>query len=183
MPVFHLLCHAIINATKQNAVRQMKQLQSCHAFKRKLLAASIVPLALGVSSLASAQELIEEVLVIGSYINTSRSDAASPVEVIDNDFINRSGAFTVAELTAKLSVNSGSENQADSFTSGELHGTSNVNLRGLGLNSTLVLINGRRQTIAAVRANDGSVFVDTSTIPVAALDRIEFKPDPMQPLQ
>jgi iron complex outermembrane receptor protein len=45
-------------------------------------------------------------------------------------------------------VNSGSENQADSFTSGETQGTSNVNLRGLGLSSTLVLINGRRQTIA-----------------------------------
>jgi iron complex outermembrane receptor protein len=152
----------------------MKQLQSCHVFKRKLLTAAIVPLTLGLSSLACAQEPIEEVLVIGSYIKSSRSDAASPVDVIDSDFIEQSGAFTLAELTAKLSVNSGSENQADSFTSGETHGTSNINLRGLGLNSTLVLINGRRQTIAAVRANDGSVFVDTSTIPVAALDRIEI---------
>ena len=130
----------------------MKQFQSGHAFKRKLLTASIVPLTLGLSSLAPAQEPLEEVVVIGSYIRSSRSDAASPVEVIDNDFINRSGAFTVAELTAKLSVNSGSENHADSFTSGEIQGTSNVNLRGLGLSSTLVLINGRRQTITATRA-------------------------------
>ena len=130
----------------------MKQLQYCHTIKRKLLAAVIVPLILGLSSLASAQELIEEVLVIGSHIKSSRSDAASPVDVIDNDFINRSGAFTVAELTAKLSVNSGSENHADSFTSGEIQGTSNVNVRGLGLSSTLVLINGRRQTITATRA-------------------------------
>ena len=37
-----------------------------------------------------------------------------------------------------------------------------------------MLINGKRQTIAATRANDGSVFVDTSTIPVAALERIEI---------
>ena len=152
----------------------MQQRQSCHAFTRKLLIASIVPLMLGSSSLTFAQELMEEVLIIGSHIKSSRSDAASPVDIIDNDFIKRSGAFTVAELTAKLTVNSGSENQADSFTSGEIHGTSNVNLRGLGLSSTLVLINGRRQTITAARANDGSVFVDTSTIPVAALERIEI---------
>ena len=152
----------------------MKKLKHYHFFKHKLLATTIAPPILSLSLLASAQQPLEEVVVIGSYIRSSRSDAASPVEVIDNDFIKRSGAFTLAELTTKLSVNSGSENQADSFTSGELHGTSNVNLRGLGLNSTLVLINGRRQTIAAVRANDGSVFVDTSTVPVAALDRIEI---------
>ena len=152
----------------------MKKLKHFHFFEHKLLAAAIAPSLLSLSLLASAQEPIEEVVIIGSYIKSSRSDAASPVDVIDNEFIQRSGAFTLAELTAKLSVNTGSENQADSFTSGELHGTSNINLRGLGLNSTLVLINGRRQTIAAVRANDGSVFVDTSTVPVAALDRIEI---------
>lgn len=121
-----------------------------------------------------AQSTVEEVLVTGSYIKSTASDGASPVEVISQDDIANSGAFTVGELTAKLSVNSGSENQADAFTSGETQGTSNVNLRGLGLGSTLVLINGKRQTIAATRANDGSVFVDTSTVPMAALERIEI---------
>ncbi|MEP6389458.1 MAG: TonB-dependent receptor [Halioglobus sp.] len=121
-----------------------------------------------------AQNELEEVLITGSYIKSTGTDEASPVEVINNEYIVNSGAFTVGELTAKLAVNSGSENQADSFTSGETQGTSNVNLRGLGLSSTLVLINGRRQANAATLANDGSVFVDTSTIPVAALERIEI---------
>ncbi|EGG30777.1 TonB-dependent receptor [Aequoribacter fuscus] len=44
----------------------------------------------------------------------------------------------------------------------------------MGLSSTLVLVNGKRQTIAAAVANDGSVFVDTSTIPMAALERVEI---------
>lgn len=126
------------------------------------------------NSLAQKPEVaLEEVVVTGSYIKSSRSDAASPVDVVDSAYISRSGAFSIGEITAKLSVNSGSENQADSFTSGATQGTSNVNLRGLGLSSTLVLVNGRRQTIAATLANDGSVFVDTSTIPLAALDRVE----------
>ncbi|MFT4942040.1 MAG: iron complex outermembrane receptor protein [Paraglaciecola sp.] len=132
--------------------------------------------ALGImaSSAVNAEEEVERVSIIGSYIKSSASSAASPVDVIGSEYINRSGAFTVGEITAKLGVNSGSENQADSFTAGYTQGTSNVNLRGLGLSSTLVLINGRRQTVAATIANDGSVFVDTSTIPIAALERVEI---------
>ncbi|MFL2700531.1 MAG: TonB-dependent receptor plug domain-containing protein, partial [Gammaproteobacteria bacterium] len=53
-------------------------------------------------------------------------------------------------------------------------GTSNVNLRGLGLSSTLVLIDGRRNTVAASQANDGSVFVDTNSIPTIAIQRVEI---------
>ena len=93
---------------------------------------------------------------------------------MDSDYIQKQGALTIGELTQKLSVSSGTENNPDSFTSGETQGTSNVNLRGLGLTSTLVLVNGKRQTIAAAVANDGSVFVDTATIPMAALERVEI---------
>jgi iron complex outermembrane receptor protein len=144
-------------------------------FKRTILAATIANLSFLASQQSLAQEeALEEVFVTGSYIKSTGQDQASPVDVIDRQAIANSGAFTVGELTAKLSVNSGSENQADSFTSGETQGTTNVNLRGLGLSSTLVLINGKRQTHAATLANDGSVFVDTSTIPIAALQRVEI---------
>ncbi|MFK7730934.1 MAG: TonB-dependent receptor plug domain-containing protein [Pseudomonadales bacterium] len=144
-------------------------------YKKKLtcLAVSASILA-GSNALAQqSEEILEEIFVTGSYIKSSSTDAASPVDVVDAAYISRSGAFSIGEITSKLSVNSGSENQADSFTSGATQGTSNVNLRGLGLSSTLVLVNGRRQTIAATLANDGSVFVDTGTIPLAALDRVE----------
>ncbi len=142
--------------------------------KRSVFAIFVVLVPLMSGGRAMAQGVIEELLVTGSHLKSTADDAASPVQVIERDYIVNSGALTVGELTAKLSVNSGSENQADAFTSGETQGTSNINLRGLGLSSTLVLINGKRQTIAAARANDGSVFVDTSTIPVVALDRIEI---------
>ena len=42
------------------------------------------------------------------------------------------------------------------------------------MTSTLVLINGKRQTLAAAVANDGSVFVDINTVPFAALERVEI---------
>ena len=116
---------------------------------------------------------VEEVIVTGSYIKGSATDGASPVEIIGRDTIEDLGATSVADITRNISVNSGSENNSDSFTQGSTQGTSNINLRGLGLSSTLVLVDGRRQTIAAGTANDGSVFVDTNAIPVIALGRVE----------
>ena len=117
---------------------------------------------------------LEEVVITGSYIKGSGTDEATPVDVLDSDYIQKQGALSIGELTQKLAVSSGTENNPDSFTAGGTQGTSNVNLRGLGLTSTLVLVNGKRQTIAGAVANDGSVFVDTATIPMAALERVEI---------
>ncbi len=124
------------------------------------------------SSLVFAQTE-EEVIVTGSFIKGSPTDGASPVEILNRDTIEGIGAINVADITANIAVDSGSENNADSFTSGATQGRTNVNLRGLGLTSTLVLIDGKRQTLAGATANDGSVFVDTSAIPVIALERVE----------
>jgi len=141
-------------------------------FALSLLTANLL-----VANTALAQDdnkSLEEVVITGSYIKGSGTDEATPVDVLDSDYIQKQGALTIGELTQKLAVNSGAENNPDSFTAGGTQGTSNVNLRGLGLTSTLVLVNGKRQTIAGAVANDGSVFVDTATIPMAALERVEI---------
>ena len=139
------------------------------------LAVSLLAANAMVANTALAQDGdIEEVVITGSYIKGTGTDEASPVDVLNSDYIQKQGALTIGELTQKLAVSSGTENNPDSFTAGSTQGTSNVNLRGLGLTSTLVLVNGKRQTIAAAIANDGSVFVDTATIPMAALERVEI---------
>ena len=139
------------------------------------LAVSLLAANAMVANTALAQDGdIEEVVITGSYIKGTGTDEASPVDVLNSDYIQKQGALTIGELTQKLSVSTGTENNPDSFTAGSTQGTSNVNLRGLGLTSTLVLVNGKRQTIAAAIANDGSVFVDTATIPMAALERVEI---------
>ena len=125
------------------------------------------------TALAEDNATIEEVQVTGSYIKGTPGDSALPVQILDRSYIDSIGAVSVSDVIAKLAISSGTENQADSFTAGSTQGTANVNLRGLGLSSTLVLINGRRQTISGGLANDGSVFVDTSSIPVNALERVE----------
>ncbi len=126
------------------------------------------------SSVASADDEIEQIQVTGSYIKRETVDAAEPVQILDQAFIRSTGATTIGELITKLAISSGAENQADSFTQASTQGTANVNLRGLGLSSTLVLINGRRQTISGALTNDGSTFVDTSHIPIEAVVQVEI---------
>ena len=140
--------------------------------KSKIFALVAILPFISLSYFASADE-VEEVVVTGSFIKGSPTDGASPVELYDRDTIEGIGAVDAADITANMVVDSGSENNADSFTSGALQGRTNVNLRGLGLSSTLVLFDGKRQTVTGSTANDGSVFVNTSAIPVIALDRVE----------
>ena len=73
-----------------------------------------------------AQE-VEEVVVTGSYIKSSPTDGASPIEIIGRDEIDNLNATTIADITANIAVNSGSENNSDSFTQGSTQGTSNIN--------------------------------------------------------
>lgn len=119
------------------------------------------------------EEKIEKISVLGSYIKGSDTVSANPVSVVTAEDMEYTGAVDTTDLVNLLPVNSGAENRPDTFTSFYNQGTSNVNLRGLGLSSTLVLINGKRQTLSGAKAQDGSVFVDTSSIPAIAIDRVE----------
>ncbi|MBU3006140.1 TonB-dependent receptor plug domain-containing protein [Paraglaciecola arctica] len=143
---------------------------------KKLLALSIsaaLTLPVIAQETQNAAEEVEKVQVTGSYIKRTAADEAEPVQVLDFNYIQSTGATTVAELIGKLAISSGAENQADSFSQASTQGTGNVNLRGLGLSSTLVLINGRRQTLSGAITNDGSVFVDSSHIPIEAIEQVE----------
>ena len=124
-------------------------------------------------SIDALSQDVEEIVITGSYLKGSPTDGASPIEVIDRETIENIGATSIADITRNLSANSGSENNSDSFTQGATQGTSNVNLRGLGLSSTLILVDGRRHTLTGATANDGSAFVNTNAIPVVALERVE----------
>ncbi len=116
---------------------------------------------------------IEEVVVTGSYIRGANTAAANPVSVLSAEDMKYTGGSDITDLLNNMSINSGAENRPDTFTSFYNQGTSNVNLRGLGLSSTLVLINGKRQTLSGAKTQDGSVFVDTASIPAIAIKRIE----------
>ncbi|MFU8815065.1 MAG: TonB-dependent receptor domain-containing protein [Pseudomonadales bacterium] len=126
----------------------------------------------------SREGAIEEIIVTGSYIRRSTFDSSSPIDFIGQEDFAKAGAITVKDIVQNLTYNIGSESIPDTLRSGATTGTESINLRGLGLNSTLVLVNGRRQAEAPNLNNDGIAFVDTASIvPPIAIERMEVLKD------
>jgi outer membrane receptor protein involved in Fe transport len=141
---------------------------------RIALSAAMLVYAIG----AIAASDMEEVVVTGSYIKGSAEDAASPISVISREDIDIQSAVTIDDITKNLTIASGATTNHNYDTeNATISGKANVNLRGLGLNSTLVLFNGKRQVVAAATSQDGSEFVDINTIPLVMLDRVEILKD------
>jgi outer membrane receptor protein involved in Fe transport len=110
-------------------------------------------------------------VVTGSRIKqTSSFSAAAPVQVIDRKELEKTGATNLADILTYMTVNQGSGAQGDGNQSVN---TVSVNLRGLGEGATLVLLNGRRLPLSGAFNPTGQEFVDISTIPLVAVERVE----------
>ncbi|MEC8859929.1 MAG: TonB-dependent receptor [Pseudomonadota bacterium] len=124
---------------------------------------------------------VEEVVVTGSYLRGSPLDAPSPVQVVDRASIEAQGAAQIWDVVKNLEVNSGSVSNegADGGNAlmGNVSGMANINLRNLGENSTLTLINGKRFAPAATATPTGGEFVDINTIPLVMVERLEVLTD------
>ena len=120
---------------------------------------------------------LEEVVVTGSHIRGVQN-LGSPVIAFDRKDIEASGSATTQELVRTLTqnLNNVSDMTFDQVNGGmgitESYGGSGINLRGLGGDATLVLINGRR-----IAASGNGSFVDISLIPLAAIERVEILTD------
>jgi outer membrane receptor protein involved in Fe transport len=126
-----------------------------------------------------AKRDVELILVTGSFVRRSENfESPSPLAVVDSVAIDSIGAKNIADITQTLTINSGAENNPDAFTQNATAGTSNINLRGLGVASTLVMLNSRRQVVNSQQTNEGLNFVDTSSlVPMIAIDRVEIIKD------
>ncbi|MCG8414699.1 MAG: TonB-dependent receptor plug domain-containing protein, partial [Pseudomonadales bacterium] len=142
------------------------------------LAVMLASAGMALPGAAQDQPAVEEVVVTGSYIRGSAIDAPSPVTVVDRDSIEAQGAAVIWDVIRNLEVNQGSDTSiAGTNDAGQLTGTASVNLRNLGGNSTLTLINGKRFTPAAVVTSSGQEFVDLNAIPLVMTDRVEVLTD------
>ena len=139
---------------------------------------------IGVAGTAVAQEAapqaMQRVEVTGSSIKRIAKEGALPVQVITYDQIEKQGITSAEQLLATISSNG---TGADNMTSGNnvfgadadrvSGGASFASLRGLGPNSTLVLLNGRR---IATHGASGKA-VDLNSIPMGAISRVEILKD------
>lgn len=118
---------------------------------------------------------MDAVRVTGSRIQRLDITGLGPATVMDRKQIELSGVMAVEQLLDRLPSTAGfAGNQTNAYWTSNGYGTTQVNLRGLGVNRTLVLLNGRRVVSGGTGANNS---VDLSVIPVAAIDRIEVLKD------
>lgn len=133
-------------------------------------------LAMG-ATVAQAQSSSEpqRIEIVGSNVKRIAVEGPSPVQVISREEIERSGANSVTELLQSLAISSASQLN-ESSTGGFSAGGAGVNLRGLGLNTTLTLLNGRRISNYAF-AEFNATFADLNSLPLAAVERVEILKD------
>lgn len=87
-------------------------------------------------------EFTEEVIVTGSRIKRADIDSASPVTVIDRDSIMATGLTDIGRLIQSMPSMTGSPRNTATNNGGD--GAVLIDLRGMGVNRTLTLINGQR---------------------------------------
>jgi len=121
----------------------------------------------------------EQIAVLGSRIKRSvQQSTSTPLTSYGKDDWKLQGLNDTRDLIQTLTINAGSQNNSDNLTQNFTAGTTNINLRGLGVASTLVLLNGRRQVTSSVVTDEGSSFVDTSSlVPALAVERVDFLKD------
>ena len=118
------------------------------------------------------EAMLEEVVVTGSRIKSTVSDAPRPVTVMNRLDIELSGMESVADVLRNSSYNSiGSFRERSGSSGGQV---AQIDLKGLGPSRTAVLVNGRRVPTNPIV---GTSSVDLNTIPLSAVERVEVLTD------
>jgi outer membrane receptor protein involved in Fe transport len=118
---------------------------------------------------------LEKFEVTGSLIKRTDAEGPSPVRMITRDDIELSGMDSLTDFmreipeATNLGINEGG-------TTTFVRGASAIDLRFLGPNNTLVLVDGRRQAPNGI-SSGGTVFVDLNRIPVSLIERVELLKD------
>ncbi len=145
---------------------------------KRLLLVGAVLTATMMGAQAWAQEAaseVEEVVVTGSRIKRQDITGVGPATVVTEEQIARTGLSNVESLLQRLPASAGAAgNQTNAYWTGNGYGTAQVNLRGLGINRTLTLLNGRRVVNGGTGANSAP---DLNMIPSAIIGRMEVLKD------
>lgn len=139
-------------------------------FKRRLLCTSVclslLPFSQG--SIAQQNEEMEEIIVTGSFIRRSEGfTQASAVTQLNADDLAAQGTMNLGEVMQNLSFVGGPSSSITQTIQGTSARTNNIDLRGLGARSTLVLVDGKRIAEANVNV----------LIPTIAIQRIDIVAD------
>ncbi len=131
----------------------------------KLVLSGITLAVITMMNQVSAQE-VQRIEVTGSSIKRLASEASLPITAIAGEDLEKRGMTSLADLMMALP-------QSSSLAPSNAGSGTNINLRGLGVNRTLVLLNGRRMANEAIA--DG--YANLDVIPMSAIARVEILND------
>lgn len=112
------------------------------------------------------------IVVTGSRIRQPNLESANPIAVVTGAEIFETGGISVGDLLNELPQLRSTFSQQNSTRFLGTRGLNLLDLRGLGTQRTLVLVNGRRHVGSDVLSN--GVSVDTNTIPSDLIERIDI---------
>ncbi len=130
------------------------------------------------SAIAAEADEVERIEVTGSHIKRTDMEGPSPLTSISSEDIANTGVTDLIGLFTKLPMaGQGTFSTQGNSSDNTSNGGSNVSLRGLGADSTLILVNGRRVSVSPFANNIDTAFVDINNIPLAAIKRVDILKD------
>ena len=149
--------------------------------KKQILALSISTALLSTQSFntfAAEEDGVERIEITGSHIKRTSMEGPSPVSSLSQEDIQKSGVTDLISLFTKLPISGqGTFSTQANSSDDTANGGSSVSLRGLGADSTLILINGRRVSVSPFAKGIDTAFVDINNIPLAAIKRVDILKD------
>lgn len=118
---------------------------------------------------------LEPVEVTGSRIKRVEVEGPSPIKIITREELSLVGHASLTEALREM-PEAGFSAINESGTTSAVRGSTALNLRDMGANNTLIIVNGRR-AVQTGRHADGNTFVDLNRFPISMVERIEILKD------
>ncbi|WP_010543175.1 TonB-dependent receptor domain-containing protein [Sphingomonas elodea] len=116
------------------------------------------------------------IVVTGTLFRNSNASSISPVTVLSSETLQRANITTVQDAIRSVSADSAGS-ISTGFRNGFSAGGAAVSLRGLGVSSTVVLIDGLRSANFPLNDDGHNAYVDLNSIPFSTIERVEVLKD------
>lgn len=165
-----------------NAKRWLRLYAACASCLISALAVSSVQAQEDADETEGLEGAVEQITVTGSRISRDEFSSPSPIQVLDvesgrqlgissiSEMLQRATVANGTQIDATLNTNAGNSNATEAPPTGGV-GSSSIDLRSLGPERTLILVNGRRMGSVGVRGAPAQP--DINLIPFSLVDRAE----------
>lgn len=125
---------------------------------------------------ATPVDTSDDIVVTGSLFKHAETASASPVTVLTADNLQKAGITNITDAVRSISADSAGS-IGNGFQGGFSAGGAAVSLRGLGVSSTTVLVDGLRSTNFPLNDDGHNAYVDLNSIPISNIERVEVLKD------